>query len=97
MHKPIYNRKGWVLGHCNVCNSVNYVEPHGMDAKCKKCKRSTDHHNIPYSERDRSGTVYLGAKKNPSVRTAPKSAIPSKFVSAKVRRVGGKVQILLNK
>lgn len=39
-----------------------------------------------------------GARKNPSggVRTAPKSAIPSKFVSAKVRRVGGKVQILLN-
>jgi nitroimidazol reductase NimA-like FMN-containing flavoprotein (pyridoxamine 5'-phosphate oxidase superfamily) len=36
-------------------------------------------------------------KKNPGVRTASKSAIPSKFVSAKVRRVGGKVQILLNK
>ena len=31
------------------------------------------------------------------IRTAPKSAIPAKFVTAKVRRVGSKVQILLNK
>ena len=39
----------------------------------------------------------FGTLQNPSVRTAPKSAIPAKFVTAKVRRVGGKVQILLNK
>lgn len=35
--------------------------------------------------------------KNPNVRMGLKSAIPAKFVTAKVRRVGNKVQILLNK
>ena len=44
----------------------------------------------------KKGTM-AAKKKNPSVRTAPKSAIPAKFVTAKVRRVGSKVQILLNK
>lgn len=36
------------------------------------------------------------SEENPT-RSAPKSVIPSRFISAKVRRVGNKVQILLNK
>jgi hypothetical protein len=54
--KPIYRRfDQWVLGTCNECASLNYVEPHGTTADCKRCKRDTEHSNIPYDKRDMSG------------------------------------------
>lgn len=62
MRRPIYNRKDWVLGRCTKCNRLNYVEPHGTTAKCKCSAEWTEHTNIPYSERDASGCVYIGAR-----------------------------------
>lgn len=59
MNKPIYNRKDWVLCTCNECGALNYVEPHGTTAECKRCKRDTEHSNIPYEFRDPSGTRLL--------------------------------------
>jgi hypothetical protein len=47
MLKPIYNAKGWVLCTCHACGLLNYVEPHGTDAKCAHCKRTTDHLSVP--------------------------------------------------
>jgi hypothetical protein len=55
MNKPIYNRQGWVLCTCNVCATLNYVEPHGTTAECSTCHQSTEHFNIPQSCRDLSG------------------------------------------
>jgi hypothetical protein len=62
--KPIYNRKGWVLGRCDVCKRLNYVEPHGTTAACRCSSEWTRHMNIPYEERDLSGTMYLGKGKS---------------------------------
>lgn len=56
MNRPIYNRASWVLCTCNACGRLNYVEPHGTTADCPKCRRSTEHQNIPYKYRDQSGT-----------------------------------------
>ena len=54
--KAIYRSKdSWVLGSCDVCGSLNYVEPHGTTAHCKKCKSDTEHSNIPHEYRDSSG------------------------------------------
>lgn len=54
--KAIYNQRGWVLGTCNACGNLNYVEPHGTTAQCRKCKAETEHSNIPFEWRDLSGT-----------------------------------------
>jgi hypothetical protein len=51
--KPIYNKHYWVLGSCNNCGGLNYVEPHGTTAACKNCKTETEHSNIPHDNRDR--------------------------------------------
>ena len=59
--KPIYNHKDWVLGQCLSCGRLNYVEPHGTTAKCKCSTEWTEHRNIPYENRDRSG-CYLISK-----------------------------------
>ena len=63
--KPKMYTYEWVLkkkrvwGHsapaCDTCGTLNYVEPHGMTAACPKCKADTEHSNIPYALRDRSG------------------------------------------
>ncbi len=54
--KRIYRSKdGWVLCTCETCGTLNYVEPHGTTADCKKCKKDTEHASIPYSRRDVSG------------------------------------------
>lgn len=55
--KHIYNRDSWVLCTCNACGTLNYVEPHGTTAECRKCKADTEHSNIPYEWRDISGTL----------------------------------------
>lgn len=55
MKRAIYNRNEWVLCICNDCGTTNYVEPHGTDAECKRCKCRTEHRNIPYEYRDPSG------------------------------------------
>jgi hypothetical protein len=46
--KPRYNRREWVLCECVECWTLNYVEPHGTTAECKKCRRVTEHKNIPF-------------------------------------------------
>ena len=51
MIKPIYNRKEWVLGICQTCDRLNYVEPHGMTAQCKCSTDWTEHESIPYEAR----------------------------------------------
>lgn len=56
MNRPMYGRNGWVMCTCNVCGELNYVEPHGTTAMCKKCKLDTEHSNIPYEYRDMSHT-----------------------------------------
>lgn len=53
---PVYNSKGWVLGSCNECGNLDYVEPHGTSAYCTRQKKETEHSNIPYEYRDMSGT-----------------------------------------
>lgn len=53
--KAIYNRKSYVLGSCNVCMRLNYVEPHGTTAYCPRCDHCTEHSNIPHECRDMSG------------------------------------------
>lgn len=56
MRKRIYRSKdSWVLCTCNTCHTLNYVEPHGTTAQCKKCGTETEHSNIPYDRRDTSG------------------------------------------
>ena len=55
MYKPIYNKKYWVLGSCDVCGQLAYVEPHGITTHCRKCGKDTEHSNIPYQCRDVSG------------------------------------------
>lgn len=60
--KAIYNRKQWVLGRCAECKRLNYVEPHGVTAKCKCSPVWTEHNSIPQNERDVSGLIYKGAK-----------------------------------
>ena len=58
--KRIYRQKdSWILCTCTECKgepALNYVEPHGTTAFCQKCRRETEHVNIPYSRRDSSGT-----------------------------------------
>lgn len=57
MNRPIYRRKDeWVLGICQACHALNYVEPHGTTAACKRCKIDTEHVNIPMAYRDVSGS-----------------------------------------
>jgi hypothetical protein len=53
--RPRYNAKGWVLGKCTSCGKHNYVEPHGMTAKCKCSPEETEHENIPF--RNNESTV----------------------------------------
>jgi hypothetical protein len=61
--KRIYRSKdSWVLCNCAVCAALNYVEPHGTTAHCAKCKKETEHTNIPHSQRDWSGCWYLGIR-----------------------------------
>jgi hypothetical protein len=63
MQKPIYRAKdSWVLATCDVCHTLNYVEPHGTTAMCSKCKRDTEHSNIPYALRDHSGCYLISRK-----------------------------------
>lgn len=58
--KPIYNRKGWVLGRCTVCGRTNYVEPHGTTAECRcRPNQETEHRNIPYDERTADGNFLV--------------------------------------
>lgn len=66
--KPIYRRDGWVLCLCQECGAMNYVEPHGTTAKCKKCKKETKHENIPYSQRDASGCWLTNKNFNTAVK-----------------------------
>ena len=33
-----YNKQGWLLCKCEKCGTKNYVEPHGTDQYCNKCK-----------------------------------------------------------
>ena len=49
--KAIYRNDGWVLGRCVSCKRLNYVEPHGMTAKCACAVEWTEHENIPQIER----------------------------------------------
>lgn len=70
MRKPIHDRRGYVLCTCNVCGALNYVEPHGTTEMCHKCKRDTEHSNIPHEYRDLTGW-YL-------VRVPPKPIKPTK-------------------
>lgn len=58
--KAIYNARGHVLGVCQHCGRLNYVEPHGTTAKCRCSSAWTEHANIPYQLRDASGCWYLG-------------------------------------
>lgn len=61
--KPVYNSKGWVLCRCKTCGRLNYVEPHGTTAPCRCSGGSLcEHENLPFSERDVSGTVYTGKR-----------------------------------
>jgi hypothetical protein len=50
---PIYRRDGWVLARCTMrgCGRVNYVEPHGVHARCVCSKEETEHESIPYENR----------------------------------------------
>lgn len=59
--KAIY-RKHDVLCFCRVCHTDNYVESHGTDAYCRKCKVYTEHENIPYDLRDFSGCWWTGKR-----------------------------------
>ncbi len=62
----VYRRKDqWVLCTCNECSTLNYVEPHGTTAQCRKCGRITEHSNIPYQYRDASGCYLI---RNPKHR-----------------------------
>lgn len=66
----------------------------GVRASTAKLAKS----KAPVMYRKYKGEMYVvEVSKNPGVRIGAKSAIPAKFVTAKVRRVGNKVQILLNK
>ena len=51
MIKKLYNRHEWILGICEKCNRTNYVEPHGMTAKCQCSVEWTEHKSIPYNAR----------------------------------------------
>jgi hypothetical protein len=54
--RPIYRAKDhWVLCICRACATLNYVEPHGITARCSKCKAETEHRSIPHAYRDVSG------------------------------------------
>lgn len=55
MNRLMYDKRGWLLCSCNECGHLNYVETHGTVAMCAKCKRETEHSNIPYRYRDVSG------------------------------------------
>lgn len=69
MRKPIYRSKdSWVLCTCNTCAGLNYVEPHGTTADCKKCKKSTEHSNIPHYWRDASGCYLVRRTASTEVR-----------------------------
>jgi len=46
--RPRYDRRGWALCYCEQCGGLNYVEPHGYTAACKRCGMSTVHANLPY-------------------------------------------------
>jgi hypothetical protein len=59
MRKSIYNRDGWVLCTCNVCGTLNYVEPHGTTEHCSNCGTRTEHSNISYEYRDVSGCYLI--------------------------------------
>ena len=62
MNRPIYRRKdNWVLGICETCHALNYVEPHGTTAHCKRCKSDTEHVNVPMAYRDNSGSRVIHA------------------------------------
>ncbi len=59
----IYRAKdSWVLGSCQECGRLNYVEPHGTTAQCKCSENWTEHKNIPYQYRDMSGSLYQGKR-----------------------------------
>jgi hypothetical protein len=66
MNKPIL-KGNYVLALCDTCGTANYVESHGIDAVCSKCKVSRNHHPIPYNCRDFSGLHMI--------RRAPKNHV----------------------
>lgn len=55
MMKRLYNKQDWILGQCQGCGRLNYVEPHGTTAACRCSPDWTEHASIPYSARDASG------------------------------------------
>ena len=89
MFKPIYNRKGWVLGSCDECGNLDYIEPHGTTAFCKKQRKETEHSNIPYQYRDMSGTQMIRSMPK---RSNPNMGLPKgkffKVNKAKINRDG---------
>lgn len=67
MNRQIYRATDqWVLCTCNECGRLNYVEPHGIEADCSRCKRRTDHSNIPYEFRDTSGCRLIRTPPRPT-------------------------------
>jgi len=61
--KPIYDKRQWVLGYCSNCGKLNYVEPHGVTAVCKRCGKDVEHKPIPMELRDQSGVYVVVARK----------------------------------
>ena len=57
--RAIYNRRQWSLCTCAECHTLNFVEPHGTTARCKRCQRETEHRSIPYAYRDVSGCYLM--------------------------------------
>jgi hypothetical protein len=53
--KRLYNKQEWILGQCQQCGRLNYVEPHGTTAACTCSTEWTEHASIPYNARDASG------------------------------------------
>lgn len=90
MIKPIYNRKGWVLGQCQECGNLDYVEPHGTTAFCSKQKKDTEHANIPYQYRDMSGTRLL---RKPPFNNPAKVNKWIKATAVRIRKVGNKTLV----
>lgn len=61
--RPVYRADGWVLGSCELCGHLNYVEPHGVTAFCPEDATTTVHHPIPYNARIGQGGLMVDTSK----------------------------------
>jgi hypothetical protein len=53
------NGEEWILAECTVCHTDNYCEQHGTAAECHKCKRETEHVNVPYDRRNHFSSMIV--------------------------------------